>query len=88
MAIGRIFFGESMFSRTSDASKVALVNLCTHLHAWGFELIDCQVGNPHTFSMGATEVSRREFLDALVTLVDAPLPTTGRQWQASLEASG
>jgi leucyl/phenylalanyl-tRNA--protein transferase len=58
VAIGAVFFGESMFSRVTDASKVALVALA----AAGFELIDCQVPNPHLTRMGAVEIPRREFL--------------------------
>jgi len=61
LAIGRVFFGESMFSRVTDASKVALVALCRQLKQWGFSILDCQVSNPHLLSMGAEEVSRVEF---------------------------
>jgi leucyl/phenylalanyl-tRNA--protein transferase len=61
LAIGSVFFGESMFSRVTDASKVALVSLCQQLHAWQFSLLDCQISNPHLRSMGALEISRTEF---------------------------
>jgi len=61
LAMGRVFFGESMFSRRDDASKVALVALCRQLHRWGFTLLDCQVSNPHLLSMGAREITRRAF---------------------------
>lgn len=61
LALGRVFFGESMFSRTRDASKVALVALCQQLQRWGFEVVDCQVSNPHLSSMGAIEISREKF---------------------------
>lgn len=61
LALGRVFFGESMFSRVNDASKVALVALCRHLVQWRFTLLDCQVSNPHLLSMGAEEISRAEF---------------------------
>ncbi len=61
LALGRVFFGESMFSRRVDASKIALVALCRQLHRWGFTLLDCQVSNPHLLSMGAREISRQEF---------------------------
>jgi leucyl/phenylalanyl-tRNA--protein transferase len=61
LALGRVFFGESMFSRRDDASKVALVALCRQLQRWGFTLLDCQVSNPHLLSMGAREISRRAF---------------------------
>lgn len=61
LAVGGIFFGESMFSRREDASKIALVALCRQLHQWGFTLLDCQVSNTHLLSMGAVEISREEF---------------------------
>ncbi|MGQ9660217.1 MAG: leucyl/phenylalanyl-tRNA--protein transferase [Thermochromatium sp.] len=65
VAIGRAFFGESMFSRVSDASKVALARLCEHLRAWGFGVIDCQMTTRHLLSLGAFEVPRAEFLRLL-----------------------
>jgi leucyl/phenylalanyl-tRNA--protein transferase len=61
LALGRAFFGESMFSRATDASKIALVALCRQLGAWSFELLDCQVSNPHLLSLGAVELPRAEF---------------------------
>lgn len=65
IAMGKFFFGESMFSRQSDASKVALVRLCQRLQEEQFELIDCQVATPHLHRMGAREVPRAEFLQRL-----------------------
>lgn len=65
VAIGRFFFGESMFHQAADASKVALVSLCRHLAEKQFELLDCQVPNPHLFRMGATRLARAAFLDRL-----------------------
>jgi leucyl/phenylalanyl-tRNA---protein transferase len=79
IAIGRAFFGESMFSRVSDASKIALVALARQLARWEFGLIDCQMNTPHLASMGAGEITRNEFARRLVELVDYPRPT-GR-WQ-------
>ena len=70
VAIGRVFFGESMFSRAADASKAALAHLCT----LGFELIDCQIPNPHLARLGAVEMDRRRFLALLDTLCDVPGP--------------
>jgi leucyl/phenylalanyl-tRNA--protein transferase len=61
LALGRVFFGESMFSRQQDASKIALVALCRQLHQWGFTLLDCQVSNAHLLSMGAREITRQTF---------------------------
>jgi leucyl/phenylalanyl-tRNA--protein transferase len=67
LALGRVFFGESMFSQRQDASKIALVALCRQLQQWGFTLLDCQVTNPHLVSMGAVEISRYEFDQHLKT---------------------
>jgi leucyl/phenylalanyl-tRNA--protein transferase len=61
LALGSVFFGESMFSQQVDASKVALVALCKQLAHWDFTLLDCQISNPHLLSMGAVEISRAEF---------------------------
>ena len=61
IAIGGIFFGESMFSRMSDASKVALVCLARQLQDWGFRLIDCQVYSRHLQSLGAMAMPRNKF---------------------------
>jgi leucyl/phenylalanyl-tRNA--protein transferase len=65
VAIGRVFFGESMFARATDASKVALVNLARHLSTRKFELIDCQVASAHVTSLGASTVPRVRFLAQL-----------------------
>lgn len=72
IALGAVFFGESMFSRAADASKVALIALCRQLRRWGFELLDCQVGNPHLFRMGARELSRQRFERRLRIAMQAP----------------
>ncbi|MES9814481.1 MAG: leucyl/phenylalanyl-tRNA--protein transferase [Candidatus Thiodiazotropha sp.] len=61
MAIGAVFFGESMFSRTSDSSKIALVHLSRRLTQWGFKMIDCQVYTNHLASLGAEEIPRSSF---------------------------
>lgn len=65
LAIGGIFCGESMFSRASNASKLALVHLARALDKAGFRFIDCQIANPHLDSMGATDIARPTFLDIL-----------------------
>ena len=62
VAVGRIFFGESMFSATSGGSKVALAGLARILSDWGWPLIDAQVENPHLLSLGARRLPRPEFL--------------------------
>jgi leucyl/phenylalanyl-tRNA--protein transferase len=72
VAVGRMFFGESMFTRESNASKVALVGLVRQLERWGFEMIDCQMSTTHLASFGAREIPRREFMVRLGRLVQAP----------------
>jgi leucyl/phenylalanyl-tRNA--protein transferase len=71
VAIGRAFFGESMFTRVTDASKIAFVHLVRQLDAWGVGLIDCQMRTPHLASLGAYEISRAEFARELERLVRA-----------------
>ncbi len=73
LSLGSVFFGESMFSRRTDASKIALVALCRQLHSFGYALLDCQVGNPHLYSMGAEEISRRKFEALLGESLDESL---------------
>ena len=70
VAIGNAFFGESMFTRVSNASKVALVTLVRQLQAWGFGMIDCQMRTQHLATFGAREIPRREFAQRLSELVD------------------
>jgi leucyl/phenylalanyl-tRNA---protein transferase len=65
ICLGGTFFGESMFSFESDASKIALVALAHHLNRHHFDLIDCQVTTNHLLSMGATEISRNSYLDRI-----------------------
>ena len=65
VSMGKVFFGESMFSKERDASKVALVYLVRQLLAWEFALIDCQVGSAHLASLGACEIPRERFLELL-----------------------
>ena len=68
MAIGRMFYGESMFSLTSGASKIALAHLTRYLDQQGFLLIDCQMNTPHLASLGAHEIPRSEFIKRLQVL--------------------
>jgi len=70
VSMGKCFFGESMFTRVSNASKVALVTLSRNLEALGFTLIDCQVYTDHLRSLGARMVSRVLFLKMLDTAVN------------------
>jgi leucyl/phenylalanyl-tRNA--protein transferase len=65
VSLGKTFFGESMFSRVSNASKVALVALARELDSQGFGMIDCQVTSGHLLRMGAQEITRDLFLDIL-----------------------
>ena len=67
VACGGVFFGESMFSRATDASKVALVALANKLRAWGFAMIDCQLPSAHLSSLGAEVIARSTFLGELKT---------------------
>ena len=66
IALGKIFFGESMFSRKTDASKIAFVHLVLQLKRWGFYMIDGQVRTEHLASLGATEIPRSEFSSILM----------------------
>lgn len=72
IAIGRVFFGESMFARQTDASKVAFWHAVRFLEVRGFELIDCQLPSAHLTSLGATSLSRSQFLSKLAALTAAP----------------
>lgn len=79
VALGRAFFGESMFTRISNASKVALVALARQLERWGFGVIDCQMNTAHLASFGAREIPRAEFTRRLRELVHyAPVPVPWR----------
>jgi leucyl/phenylalanyl-tRNA---protein transferase len=79
VALGRVFFGESMFSTETDASKVALARLCTEVRSRGFQLIDCQVATPHLLSLGAQLIPRSEFIDLLTRLAG---DAEAQQWSA------
>jgi len=74
VALGRMFFGESMFSGRPGGSKVALAGLARRLHGWGWPLVDAQVESPHLVSLGAHSMPREEFLRAIAGLVDPPAP--------------
>jgi leucyl/phenylalanyl-tRNA--protein transferase len=72
VALGRMFYGESMFSRARDASKIALVELARHLARHHFGLIDCQMHTAHLATMGAREMPRPAFMRKLAELVNYP----------------
>jgi leucyl/phenylalanyl-tRNA--protein transferase len=79
VGIGRAFFGESMFTRVTDASKVALVHAVAFLRARGTEVIDCQVASAHTQSLGAVDIPRAQFLDLIAELcAESGRPQTWR----------
>ncbi|KPJ95116.1 MAG: leucyl/phenylalanyl-tRNA--protein transferase [Gammaproteobacteria bacterium SG8_11] len=79
LAFGKVFFGESMFSRVTDASKVAFVQFVRQLQSWGFLLIDCQVETEHLTSLGAELIPRVQFVQMLENL--CYLPTRPAPWR-------
>ena len=79
--LGKVFFGESMFSRQTDASKVALVHLVSHVQSLGVRVIDCQQATGHLASLGAREIPRAEFARLLGESIQYPL--TGSRWAAT-----
>lgn len=72
VAVGRMFFGESMFSAESGGSKVAIAALARHLHEWGWPLIDAQVENEHLLSLGARAMPRTDFVARVAGLCASP----------------
>ena len=82
VALGQLFFGESMFSFESNSSKIALVNLVKQLHRWNYKLIDCQVSSEHLESLGAIEISREEFRQQLYELL--PCPGKAAPWNIDI----
>lgn len=70
VALGSCFFGESMFTRETNASKVVFVHCLRQLQAWGYALMDCQVENPHLMSLGARLIPRARFLSILKDNID------------------
>ena len=72
LSLGKIFFGESMFARRNDASKVAFVKLVERLRQWGYALVDCQVASTHLESLGAESIPRRDFIAILNHYCDVP----------------
>ena len=79
VSMGSAFFGESMFSKKSDASKAAFVMLVQQLIKWNFTLLDCQISNKHLVSLGAREISRSEFLAKLKKALTSP--SRAGNWQ-------
>jgi leucyl/phenylalanyl-tRNA--protein transferase len=78
VALGRMFFGESMFTRVPDASKIALAHLARQLERWRYGMIDCQMKTAHLARFGAREVPRADFMRKLSILVN--YPPVSREW--------
>ena len=79
LAMGQLFFGESMFSRADNASKIGFATLVSKLRDWGFVLIDCQMPTRHLHSFGARPIARAEFAHYLQQHLDRP---STADWQA------
>ena len=84
VAIGRMFFGESMFTLRVDASKIAMARLCAQLERWGYPLIDCQLETEHLMSLGAEPMPRRRFVREVERLVRLSPPA----WQLDDDLRG
>ena len=79
VALGRMFYGESMFAAAPDASKIALAHLVRQLERWGYGLIDCQMATAHLARFGAREIPRADFIRRLAKLVN--YPRTAQPWR-------
>ena len=84
VSLGRMFFGESMFARRTDASKIAMACLAAQLDRWGFPLIDCQLETAHLASLGAEPMPRRRFVAEIARLVDERPPA----WELDADLAG
>jgi leucyl/phenylalanyl-tRNA--protein transferase len=87
IALGQMFFGESMFSHTPDASKVAFYHLQQYLLAENYSLIDCQMMNPHLETLGVRPMARAEFLAQLRTNRDKPTKVGTWSWRPAATAN-
>ena len=86
VSLGRMYYGESMFSTQTDASKIALAHLTAQLRRWNFGMIDCQMNTAHLASLGAREIPRRQFLMRLQELIHYPDDATLWQFDHDLFA--
>src|SRR5690349_9212222 len=86
VSLGAAFFGESMFARAPDASKIAFVATVRQLDAWGITLIDCQVHTDHLERFGAYEVPRLEYLQMLARSLDEPTRRGAWTFEIDLDA--
>ena len=84
VALGRMFFGESMFARRTDASKIGIVVLAAQLDRWEFPMIDCQLETAHLMSLGAEHLPRRKFVTEIDRLVREPAPS----WRLDEDLAG
>ncbi|USQ12539.1 leucyl/phenylalanyl-tRNA--protein transferase [Legionella lytica] len=80
ISLGRAFFGESMFHKVTDASKIAFYYLCQTMNQWRFDFIDCQLPSPHLLSLGAEVISRTDFMRLLNDTLE--YPSMQGIWQA------
>ncbi len=80
IALGKVFFGESMFSQVSNASKFGFISMVRNLHDLGFQVIDCQQETHHLESLGAEAISREDFLNILVDNQKYPLEQGQWSW--------
>jgi leucyl/phenylalanyl-tRNA--protein transferase len=78
VGLGRMFFGESMFSRRTDGSKIALAFLTAQMRRWSMPMLDCQLVSPHLATLGARPMPRREFLPLVARLCRQPGPPVWR----------
>ncbi len=83
VSIGRMFYGESMFSKVSNASKVALAHLAVQLDRWEFGMVDCQMNTPHLATLGVREIPRSEFITRLQELIHC-VPVTDWKLETDL----
>lgn len=86
VALGKMFYGESMFSQVSDASKVGFVALCQQLKAWGFEIIDSQVETQHLKSLGTQLITREHFESILKRKTQQKFPPKAWQFEIDWQA--
>ncbi len=85
VALNGAFFGESMFSRAADASKIGLAYLMAQLWRWGFHLFDCQMTNPHLEQLGIRAIPRRDYLQRLEAALEVPHRASPWQLDADLD---
>jgi leucyl/phenylalanyl-tRNA--protein transferase len=88
VSLGRMFFGESMFTRKPDASKIAIVLLARHLARWQVPMIDCQMRTEHLASLGAIEIPRQQFVRRVEALVQQPPVPSPWRFDPELAADG